>query len=100
MEESSSGASVREHFHQSTALITTTSFMSVIFFDSFYESSCVCENPHFSSPHTHRRKSSDRCISTAALPLAHFILGKKASTVRQRVISAGESQHDGNRYRT
>jgi hypothetical protein len=35
VEESSSGASVREHFHQSTALITTTSFISVFFFDSF-----------------------------------------------------------------
>src|SRR6266481_1760734 len=66
VEEASTGASVREHFHQSTALITTTSFMNLIFFDSFYESSCACEKPHLSNSHSHARKSSDRRISTVS----------------------------------
>src|SRR5580692_10283269 len=60
----SSRAIAREHFHQSTALITTTSFMSLIFFDSF------CESPmsvkiHISHARSRTRgKSSDRRIST------------------------------------
>jgi DNA polymerase-3 subunit beta len=95
VEESSSGARIRELFHQCTALITTTSFISVIFFDSFCESLCVCENPHFSNLRMQCRKSSDRRISTVSMPPACFILGTKASTVRQRVISAGESHMTG-----
>jgi hypothetical protein len=44
-EQLPSGASVVQLFHQSTALITTTSFMNSLFFNCFCESFCVCENP-------------------------------------------------------
>jgi hypothetical protein len=47
--ESQACPGVRELFHQHTALITTTSFISLIFFDCFCETLWVCENPHFSA---------------------------------------------------
>jgi len=82
---------IRVHFHQSTALITTTSFIALFLSDCFCESLCGCENPDSFGSRDRRRKSSDRCISTAEKPPAHFILRGKASTVRQRLIQRGKA---------
>src|SRR5579863_2312096 len=56
---------IRVHFHQSTALITTTSFIALFLSDCFCESLCVCENLNSFHADSRCQKSSDRCISTA-----------------------------------
>ena len=56
---------IRQLFHQSTALIITTSFIDLFLSDCFCESLCVCENLNSFPACSRRRKSSDRCISTA-----------------------------------
>src|SRR5258708_7524330 len=95
LRENTAGASCLCVFHQSTALITTTSIRYAFLADSFCESSYVCENHLITLQNTQSRKSSGCRISTTSGPPTRFILGKKASTVRQRVISAGESYMTG-----
>jgi hypothetical protein len=59
---------LREHFHQSTTLITTTSFRVLFFLTAFVKALIpavpvkilICSGPVFLA-----WKSSDRCISTA-----------------------------------
>lgn len=81
--EFSSRASAHEDFHESTALITTTSCIALLLFDCFCESFCACENHRYFLMRRHiASKSSDRRISTAPkLPVSLYLAQKRVQYV-------------------